>query len=52
MKTWLEEEGAVEIEEISVDLALGATNKNKNLVGIGASSTAEAMRGLVMHAKG
>ncbi|TVY91136.1 Methyltransferase [Lachnellula willkommii] len=51
LKGWLEAEGAVDIGEISVDMCLGATNKEKSLIEKGASSTAGAMRGLVMHAK-
>ncbi|TVY27399.1 Methyltransferase [Lachnellula hyalina] len=51
MRGWLETAGAVDIEEISVDMALGATNKNRELIEIGASSTAGAMTGLIMHAK-
>jgi len=51
MKGWLEAEGAVDIGEKYVDMALGATNKDISLIEKGASSTAGAMRGLVMHAR-
>ncbi|KAG9230919.1 hypothetical protein BJ875DRAFT_487492 [Amylocarpus encephaloides] len=51
MRKWLEVEGAVDITEISVDMALGATHRQKDLAEKGASCTAGAMDGLVMHAK-
>ncbi|KAH8585286.1 hypothetical protein B0O99DRAFT_647316 [Bisporella sp. PMI_857] len=51
LRGWLEAEEAVDIEEISVDMCLGATNKDKDLIEKGASSTAGAMQGLVMHAR-
>ncbi|PQE06890.1 methyltransferase protein [Rutstroemia sp. NJR-2017a BVV2] len=47
----LEESGAVDIQEISVDMILGPSNEKIELVEKGASSTAGAMHGLVMHAK-
>ncbi|KAJ8069780.1 hypothetical protein OCU04_000196 [Sclerotinia nivalis] len=51
LRQWLEEAGAVDIQEISVDMVLGASNEKNELVEMGASSTAGAMSGLVMHAK-
>ena len=52
MREWLEDAGAVDIREISVDMALGATHKDKTLAEKGATCTAGAIAGLVMHAKG
>jgi hypothetical protein len=52
MKQWLTQAGAVDIEEISVDMILGAGNSNPELVEPGASSTAGAMVGLVMYQRG
>jgi hypothetical protein len=51
LRKWVEEAGAVDITEISVDMAFGAAHKNKQLAEKGALCTAGAIDGLVTHAK-
>jgi hypothetical protein len=51
MKTWLEEAGAVDLQERSVDMAFGAAHSDATLARKGATSTAGAVEGLVLHAK-
>ncbi|OCL14893.1 hypothetical protein AOQ84DRAFT_370870 [Glonium stellatum] len=51
MREWLYDAGAVDIGEISVDMALGVTNKNAILAEKGATCTAGAIPGLVVYAK-
>ncbi|KAL1604782.1 hypothetical protein SLS60_004322 [Paraconiothyrium brasiliense] len=51
MKGWLEEAGAVDVQEVSVDMAFGAAHTDAVLAEKGATCTAGAIAGLVMHAK-
>lgn len=51
MRGWLEEAGAVDVEECVVDMAFGAKNSSKELAEMSARCTAKAMNGLVGHAK-
>jgi hypothetical protein len=51
MRKWVEDAGAVDIEELSVDMAFGAAHKDEVLAERGATCTAGAIAGLVMHAK-
>lgn len=51
MREWVEEEGAVEVHEIRVDMAFGAAHKDAVLAEKGATCTAGAVAGLVTHAK-
>lgn len=51
LKGWLEEAGAVDVQEVSVDMAFGAAHPNPVLAEKGATCTAEAISGLVLHAK-
>ncbi|KAJ8121569.1 hypothetical protein ONZ43_g2008 [Nemania bipapillata] len=51
MRGWLEEAGAVDVDECVVDMAFGAKNPNEKLAEMSARCTAKAMDGLVKHAK-
>jgi SAM-dependent methyltransferase len=51
LKGWLEVAGAVDVEEVSVKMGFGKKNDRKDLAEGSARCTAQAMRGLVMHAK-
>lgn len=51
MRGWLEAEGAIDVDECVVDMAFGAKNPNKKLAEMSAKCTAQAMDGLVKHAK-
>ncbi|KAI1144994.1 S-adenosyl-L-methionine-dependent methyltransferase [Nemania diffusa] len=51
MRGWLEEAGAVDIDECVVDMAFGVRNPDKALAEMSARCTAKAMDGLVKHAK-
>jgi hypothetical protein len=49
MRSWLEASGAVDIGEVSVDMAFGAAHKDPDLAEKGATCTAGAVAGLVMY---
>jgi hypothetical protein len=51
LRKWVEEAGAIDIHEVSVDMAFGAAHKDEVLAEKGATCTAGAIAGLVMHAK-
>ncbi|KAF2259670.1 S-adenosyl-L-methionine-dependent methyltransferase [Lojkania enalia] len=51
MKGWLEEAGAVDLDEVTVKMAFGKKNQKEELNEGSARITAQAMKGLVMHAK-
>jgi len=51
MKTWLQEAGAVDIHEVTVDMTFGAANGDEVLAEKGATCTSGAVAGLVMHAR-
>lgn len=51
IKGWLEDEGAIHVQECVVDMGFGARNKDEGLGGMSARCTAGAMEGLVRHAK-
>ncbi|KAF2690568.1 hypothetical protein K458DRAFT_411950, partial [Lentithecium fluviatile CBS 122367] len=51
MKEWLRELGAVDLYEIRVNMAFGAKNEKPKLAEGSARCTAQAMDGLILHAK-
>lgn len=51
MRGWLEAEGAVDVDECVVDMAFGIKNPDRKLAEMSAWCTAQAMDGLVKHAK-
>lgn len=51
MRKWVEQVGAVNIHEVSVDMAFGSAHKDQVLAEKGATCTAGAVAGLVVHAK-
>lgn len=51
MRGWLEEAGAVDVDECVVHMAFGVKNPDKELAEMSAQCTAKAMDGLVKHAK-
>ncbi|KAI0531727.1 S-adenosyl-L-methionine-dependent methyltransferase [Xylaria digitata] len=51
IRGWLEDAGAVDVEEYVVDMSFGIKNPNKELAEMSARCTAKAMDGLVKHAK-
>ncbi|KAK9772392.1 putative Wax synthase domain-containing protein [Seiridium cardinale] len=51
MRRWLEAEGAMDVDECMVDMGFGAKNPDPKLAAISAKCTAQAMDGLVKHAK-
>ncbi len=52
LRRWVEEAGAIDVGEVAVDMAFGAAHQEKALAEKGATCTAGAVAGLVIHAKG
>ncbi|CAI6334454.1 unnamed protein product [Periconia digitata] len=51
LKQWLEDAGAVDVHDMTVNMGFGKKNENPDLAAGSARCTAQAMEGLVMHAK-